>query len=483
MEAIRKPSTAAERLVALIARYPEDKFIWIMPQLDLAGELPEHLDFMVSTRKLHDTDVYDQGGRAALRHNGLMALAADAGIKWVSQMSGRQDDGSNPDIVDWQATGLIADLGGLTPITRNKHIDLERMRMRDRANKKSEADIDKNDMQRQQFKYEMAESGAANRVVRDALGIPNTYAFDDIKKKQFAILRVILSPKARTPEERKMILGRMMDNYMPAFPKPGEAAQPVLIEAAPDRPRIEGPREPTPQDIEVEIDDWPRDQTAGGKTPLPASPPSQVHEGNPPTSFNEPHPSPDGEGCSIPYPTTTPTPIEPQPAPSGSSKPPITTEKITFLQAVAPLKADLYALLGDEEGAKEYYKLLLATTGAAHANEVADVQKQGAFFRKLERMVKLTRENPPRPSAKPFAEALAMARSGYEKLAVEKLTERIEAQMELQHYPDTEDPLAIIPVLTQGNKAELVNAAVKLMERGIIQTRDERDEAKGGAKR
>ena len=189
----------------------------------------------------------------------------------------------------------------------------------------------------------------------------------------------------------------------------------------------------------------------------------QVQKGNPPASVSQPdqQPSPDGNGAATAPPTN---PLNP-PDPSGSSKP--TAEKISFLEAVRKLKGELFELLGDEDGGKEYYKLLLATNAVQHSNQITDAKKQGAFYRKLEAMVKLTRENPPKPAAKPFAEALEMARGGYMKLPDDKLVERIEAQMELQKYPDAEDPLAIIPVLTQGGHLELVDAATRLLERKL----------------
>jgi hypothetical protein len=456
MEASRKISSAAEKLAALISRYPRESYIWIMPKLDLAGDLPEHLDFMVSTRKLTSNDVYEQGGGFALKKNALMALAADAGLKWVSHLSKRIDDGTNPDVVEWQATAMIADLGGLTPITRTKCIDLSLMRDQDEMKKKSEADRAKDDLQRRRFKNEMAESGAATRVVRDALGIPNIFAVEDIRTKEFAVLRVILSPKARTPQERQMILGRMLDNYMPAFPGTEETPRPVLVEGTVERAQIEAPKPAAPAEIEfTEFEDEPKPAVATAQ------------------------PSPDGEVSAEPRSSAT-LPLE-SPLPSGSEKPPekMTPEKIDFLQAVKPLKEELYALMGDSKGATTYYKLLLEVGGVQHANQLTDLQKRRTFFRRLKAIIEGARAEAavPKEPTKPFAEALEWAREGYNKLALEPLIERIEIQMKEQQYPDDLDPLNIIPVLTQGKKPELVDAAVRLMERGLVETTKTRDQA------
>jgi hypothetical protein len=272
-----------------------------------------------------------------------------------------------------------------------------------------------------------------------------------------------------------LILRHHLGIWGPAF---GDA-RPIELGVV-DAPRqIEAPRDEEPEDIEVTVEDSEpatQQQNAGGNAPEAIVQPRQVHDATeaPPAPVNQSSPDGGGNGAALPR-----SPLDP-PDPSGSSK--ITAEKITFPQAVQKFKADLFALLGDAEGATAYYKLLLEVAGVAHSNELTAGEKQKTFYRKLEALVKSTRDNPAPVPAKPFAEALAMARGGYEKLAVEKLVERIEAQMELQHYPDAEDPLGIIPVITQGNKADLVNAAVKLMERGLIQTRDERDEARGGTR-
>jgi hypothetical protein len=478
MEAIRKiqPKTVMETLDEFKRRYPRDKFIWVNAPLETAGPWPEHYglgarvfkvptDHIVKytspkTQKVSQQNgwIYELNGMWALSKPSKLQIMHDAGVIFSRERLQRIDDGSDPDICEMEGAAAILSISGLLTVSGRKRIDL-----------KISFGV------KREFLIENCESKLEIRLGWKLVGLPQAFTMEELKAKEFVTFCIFSAPHAVNPEERMLILRHHLGIWGPAF---GDA-RPIELGVV-DAPRqIEAPRDEEPEDIEVTIEDpepATQQQNAGGNAPEAIVQPRQVHDATeaPPAPVNQSSPDGGGNGAALPR-----SPLDP-PDPSGSSK--ITAEKITFPQAVQKFKADLFALLGDAEGATAYYKLLLEVAGVAHSNELTAGEKQKTFYRKLEALVKSTRDNPAPVPAKPFAEALAMARGGYEKLAVEKLVERIEAQMELQHYPDAEDPLGIIPVITQGNKADLVNAAVKLMERGLIQTRDERDEARGGTR-
>jgi len=150
MEASRRPEPIRARIEALYERYPLDKYIWIQPRMDTASPLPEHFDLAVYVRAITtdskanyiyplktrwDRDarmqVADPEGGFALAKPALMGLAADAGIKWPLEGNGRIDDGSNPDVIEWRATGTILTLSGMSPVSATKRIDLSIARLQD----------------------------------------------------------------------------------------------------------------------------------------------------------------------------------------------------------------------------------------------------------------------------------------------------------------------------------------------------------------
>jgi hypothetical protein len=373
------------------------------------------------------------------------------------------DDGSNPKVCGLEGAAAILGLGEMRMVTGSYWIDASIMGVP------------------LQYVRQNCETRLETRLGWKLLGIPQMYTLTELQQKEFVTFCIYRDYHANTPEEHTMILQHMLGIYGPAFGDPQrQIAAPVAVRM------IEAPKaEDDPDELEFTIDDEPSEpaaeqQNAEGNSADPSALPRRGGRLTLPASDSQPkqvqQASPDGgiQAASDP----TETPMEPPP-PSGSSK----AAKIDFLEAVKPFKKRLFELLGPEEGAKEYYKLLLQFGGAQHADKL-DVKQRPAFYRKLEKMAQLIAENPPKREAEsPFAEALEMARVGYEKLSIEKLVERVEAQMEIQAYPDAEDPLGIIPVLTQGDKGELVNAAVQLMERGMMQTKAQREGKKGGGRK
>jgi len=455
MEAIRRPKTVMETLDEFKARYPRERFIYVNAPVETAGAWPEHYGlgarvFRVPTDNMmaytspktgktsrNNGWIFELAGNWLLMKPSKLQLMHDAGIVFARNQMHRMDDGSDPKLCELEGSAAMLTISGLIAVTGRKRIDLA---ISSRV--------------QQEFLVENCETKLELRLGMKLLGIPQVFTMDELKAKEFVTFCVYSAPHATNAQERMVILQHHLGIYGPAFGgtkelSSGDAVAVKMIDAGPERPGEDA------EFTEVTTEDNdPADQ----------------------------QPSPGGEVGAAQSPSL---PLGDAPPPPGSEK--ITHEKIDFLQAIRPLKDELLNLLGALKGSEEYYKLMLATTGCQHANQIPAGEKQGTFYRKLERMVKLLKENPKvKEPVKPFAEALALAREGYAKLAIEKLVERIEAQMELQKYPTDLDPLEIVPVLQEGNKAKCVDAAVRLMERGLIETTKMREQKqadpRGGAR-
>lgn len=479
----------ADKLARLIDRYPFDKYVWIMPRLDIAGELPEHLDFMVSTRKFSidekTNDVYPIGVRSmkyakevALSKSSLMAIASDAGVKWIPNLNRRLDDGSNPDVVEWQATGILAGLSGMTPVTETKRVDLDLLRERDewklrnkppkgislpgakwdKQNNRYEQTpwnqlttdqrethirnkVTENDLQRKEFKVEMAETKAQLRVIRALLGIPSKFSKETIGNKEFAVLRIIFAPNAQTTEERKMIMQGMMNLYLGAYP--GAESAGMLGE---------GP--PAPVAIE----------------------PHQVQGA-----------LPEAEPVETPPPPVTTTEIaNAEVVGNGENEEQkSTTDNFAYLQEMGKVKRRFTEALG-KDGETEYYKVL-KEFGAKHSNEILEKTDQGKVYRALVAKIELLEKNISKGETGGEGES---EEEGEEKESDEWLYKALRADLlkkkkdELQHdlagacikygYDTDDDPQGIKELLKNETKDNLAEAHIRVM-------RDKHQREKGGA--
>jgi hypothetical protein len=439
MEVARKLKTVMDMLAEFKARYPREKFIWVNAPLETAGEWPEHYGLGARVFKVptdHVVKYTSKSGRVSQTNgwiyelNGIWALSKpskiqimhDAGVIFAREQFRRLDDGSDPDVCEMEGAAAILSLSGLVTVSGRKRIDLK---------------ITKS-IQSREFLIENCESKLELRLGWKLVGLPQAFTLAELQAKEFVTFCVFSAPHATNSEERMLILRHHLGIWGPAF----EDAQPLQIEGAPAPRQIEGMREEPVEIIDADEDPEPADAQA-------ASPGGEVKQ-----ESIEP-----------------PKPLEEPPLPPGSQKP--TAQKIDFLQAVGKVKVELLELLGAQRGAEEYYKLLL-TFGVQHSNKLTDKFEQGGFYRKLEKMVKLIKENPiATEPPKLFAEALEMARAGYEKLPIKELLARIQAQTELQNYPP-QDPLNILPILQspadEMQKADLVEVAVRLMERSLTET-------------
>lgn len=477
---------SSEKMEKLAERYPPNKFVWITPKVDTAGAMPEHLDYSMSTIKFSpnpdDGYVYPMAeGKLALTKSALMSIASAAGIKWIPNLNRRIDDGSDKDIVEWQATGILAGLSGMTPVTCTKRVDLALLRYRDEMKYKGQGNSEKyiekkvqdNDIQRREFVTEMAETKAQLRVVRAILGIPGSFTRSTIEKKEFAILRISFSPKPRTARERELVLGQMASTYLGAYP----GAEPQQIGAAEEHPQL-----------------------GAGEDPEEA-----------PEDLQEAEVVPEEEGEDYP---------DPEEAPEEDGEPE-TTDNYDFLKTMAGLKKQLKELLGEEEGAMEYYKPIY-DLGVKKSNQIIDHKDQEKVYRTLQKRVKSLRQNikkkdtgkgkkktsgtdsdksagnPSNPQNHPEGSSVPegipdgikpwlydFIRKNKESMSIEELTESIEELV--KNYDVHKDPLGILGDLNtyaNGNRERLIELAVRLQCHLTLESgrdRDKRNRERRGA--
>jgi len=438
MEAASQNRRAVSAKIAeLYARYPLDKYVWIMPRLDTASELPEHIDLMVQTRKFSSNenhgDVYPQkSGGLSLRKSALMALAADAGIKWVPNLNGRTDDGSDPDIIEWKATGILAGLSGMTPVTATKRIDFAHLREMDKVKYPNEPNkVRDEDFRRKEFGLENAESKAQLRVIRSILGIPHKLDKATIDNKAFAVLRIIFAPNAVTPRERLMILDRMSAMYLGAYPGaeiPGGAAQ---IETG------DQVREISPHDVHAALPEA-GVQPIGGQ---PVSPSAEI-------PYAE-----EIEGNGDPPPERT------------------TTDNFEFLKSMKELKDGFVNLLGEEDGGLEYYAVI-HEQGAEKSNQIVDEKKQKAVYRTLRDRLALLTQNAGQVKKEPENAdgddiwIYKPIRSALGEFAPEALEKSLTDYYNEYAYPIGTDPKGIKAMLIKkkNTKGALIEAHVLILK-------------------
>ena len=506
MKASRRPEPIRARIEALYERYPLDKYIWIQPRMDTASPLPEHFDLAVYVRaittdskanyiyplKAHwDRDarmqVADPEGGFALAKPALMGLAADAGIKWPLEGNGRIDDGSNPDVIEWRATGTILTLSGMSPVSATKRIDLsiarlqDEMRMRakppneiyrggkaarwsdlsdDERDEYIRTKVQENDLQRRANLSEMAESKAQLRVVRSFLGIPSKFDISTLETKQFATLRIIFAPNPTNPQERRAVLDGMMRMFLPAFPGAGEAqARPIELGSVEAPLQLGAPRRPAVE-VAGEIDAVEDDE-------------------NDPFGFDE-----------IPPPASDPAP------PPEPTKAPLDPE---FLKAVGVQKRELCNLLGAEKGAAVYYEVL-GGLGYEHANAVAEPTHKKLIYRGLESRIKTIKaeaaaKQPEIPAEKKPEKPLELTEPGnsYEtflaarrrslgRMSMERIAEELDDMLE--YYPAKADPEKIMPRIKQPKDKDDLIEVMMLLTRwnidGTAQIRERHNSTRGG---
>lgn len=160
-------------------------------------------------------EAYKIPGRSELGigKNALDRIAAAAGVRWIPQMCGRVDDGSNPHFIEYQAAGTTLQLDGTErTIHATKRIDLRA----DKGGNQEEWGTDAANiariaakanpprdpwseiLQTRQHILSLAETKAKNRAIR-SLGVRTAYAPQDLDRG-FAVVRLQFTGHSEDPE-------------------------------------------------------------------------------------------------------------------------------------------------------------------------------------------------------------------------------------------------------------------------------------------
>lgn len=205
-----------------------------------------------------------EDGGLAFTKNAYDMIAQAAGISWLSEKSGRVDDGSDPHYVHFVATGKMRDFdGSIREESRNRQTDL-------RQGSTSEKKMTAAQLPRaREFILEQTESKAKKRVIAALLAICTSYTPEQIAKL-FVIPKLVWTGETDDPDVARLLAEKAFDNahghtrslYGPSTgtPRALPAARvlghesPPPVGSIPDEPEeaeIVPPGEPTDAQIEA----------------------------------------------------------------------------------------------------------------------------------------------------------------------------------------------------------------------------------------
>lgn len=215
-----------------------------------------------------DGDVYSlksfgAGDLFGFSKPGLMKFAYAAGILFVPQETHRVDDASNPDRVEFKATGVLKKADGTyRVVTCSYEFDLvnEEKILRNVAKKKklSEQWVQDRILQYRKHKVARADTGAHNRVIRELLALKSGYTKDELAKP-FAVPRIDFMPDLTDPVVKRAMIdkfSRAEEAVFGAPPSPppavthsvsnGQVAEDAVVsdaESEEEKPTVEEIRE------------------------------------------------------------------------------------------------------------------------------------------------------------------------------------------------------------------------------------------------
>lgn len=155
------------------------------------------------------------GGRLALHRGALDQIAEAVGLQWIPAECGRVDDGLKPHVWVWKMTAKVRRLDGeWVKISRTKELDFSDdspaihvwHRKRERLEKWSEARL----RGAREHGAALAESKAANRVIRAALGIPGAYE-QEAARQPFVMAKLVWAPNPDDPTVKALTAIRELE--------------------------------------------------------------------------------------------------------------------------------------------------------------------------------------------------------------------------------------------------------------------------------
>jgi len=219
-------------------------------------------------------DIYPlPGGKFGLSKVALDKISMAAAVNWVPELSGRTDDGSDPNLVSYRMVGKVKDLNGQwRTILGTKEVNLvaieqelrEAMPRRDWVQKIQdhkkrvqaiEDAVTKEMIQFRKHRVARAQSGAMTRAIRSAFAIRSNYTKEALSRP-FVLAKVVFTPDYSNPEVVRFLLaeatGTLRELYGSAAQSTGQLppALPAVIDE-PDEPETAGAAEPI-KDAETE---------------------------------------------------------------------------------------------------------------------------------------------------------------------------------------------------------------------------------------
>jgi len=178
-----------------------------------------------------DKEVYEPvrgTGEWAFTAVALQKIAYAAGITWNWNGSKRVDDGSDPDIVSYRMVAAVKKEDGtwreqvadytldlkvieeeVTSLYKKKAEVLSKEGKRpwteDAKRDYVEAGVRRDMLQKRKFRFQLAQTGAMNRVIRKILGLKSTYSQSELAKP-FVVPKIAFHPNINDPEIRRMLM-------------------------------------------------------------------------------------------------------------------------------------------------------------------------------------------------------------------------------------------------------------------------------------
>lgn len=378
-------------LEEFLEKFPPSDYIQVLPSLILKDSLPSYLSFAVEVVRVDpddDRQTYKPPGAKGKALSGAVweTIGTALGLKWVPDLCRRMDDGRDRKYCHFQSGAVLSNLTGMVPIVCNYDFnieiyrDQEKLRLEkyppdwstwkisavrpdllqggredrnarfqelspDLQEKFLDIKVRENVLTKEQFLLRLCESGSRLRVIRKITGLPHVFNPEVLKKKAFAILKVIIRIQPETEAERAALNARLIDRMYPAYglpaPSGGPAeigsgtSPPLALGAGTDQEGAPDPREAEYEEIEI----GPGEEGPEAAREIESSPPSDES-------------------------------LLPHDMPVGANPVP------DFIRDVGEYGSELRDLIGREE-TKKYVGILLSERNYKKLQEVTEAEKFG----------------------------------------------------------------------------------------------------------
>lgn len=196
----------------------------LMPTTNIHG-LSEFMTPVVESVYLsvkpEDGDVYAADAKFRITAQGLRKLAVCAGIIWHPTACCRTDNRNDRDYVSYQSVGGIKKNDGSLVYWKGEYdLDFEVVaeELKELHYKKSknwqksdeekqayiESSVRRDMIFKRKHKIKLAETGAANRVIRAILGLKSAYTKAELAKP-FTLIRIVFKPDYNDPEVKRQV--------------------------------------------------------------------------------------------------------------------------------------------------------------------------------------------------------------------------------------------------------------------------------------